>query len=375
MNTIRNLYRTVKSRIRDSLPLAASLTIGSLLVAAALVLWLTGRPQGGDWWDIHYDTLEWKERLTIAGAVAAGAGAAIALVVAYRKQRDAEEGKFAQAFADAAAQLGNDSAAVRMAGAYALAALSDKHTERRQQCIDALCSYLRLNYSPQANEQNLTSTTRSRDLGGTTASDTINYSAGDREVRLTIIRVIRDHLQDPKAATSWCGHNLDFTGATFDGGDFSGAKFSADQVSFMEAKFEDGIVSFKDATFSSGDVMFQRAMFEGGLVAFWSASFSGARVWFNGAEFIGGGVAFHEASFSDGQVSFDYTSFASSRMQFGGATFSGADVSFRKATFSGGQVLFNQVTYSGGRVGFEGATFSGGEVTDGDGDFRGLPTD
>lgn len=105
-STVRQLYGGVKATVRDSLPLAAALTICSLITAAALVLWLTGRPTGGDWWDIHYDTLEWKDRLTIAGAVAAGAGAAIALVVSYRKQRDAEEGKFSHAFAEAAAQLG-----------------------------------------------------------------------------------------------------------------------------------------------------------------------------------------------------------------------------------------------------------------------------
>lgn len=137
--------RQVSQRVADwaanlRLPAAAALTIVFLLVVAALVLWLTGRPQGGDLWDIHYDVLEWKERLTIAGAVAAGAGAAVALVVAYRKQRDAEEGKFAAGFASAAAQLGDEAPAVRMAGAYALAALADRYRQHRQQCIDALCA-------------------------------------------------------------------------------------------------------------------------------------------------------------------------------------------------------------------------------------------
>jgi hypothetical protein len=48
----------------------------------------------------------------------------------------------------AAAQVGNMSAAVRMAGAYAMAALADEtgETAKRQQCIDVPCAYLRLPY-------------------------------------------------------------------------------------------------------------------------------------------------------------------------------------------------------------------------------------
>lgn len=48
------------------------------------------------------------------------------------------------------------------------------------------------------------------------------YKKGEREVRHTIIRVIRDHLQ-PEAPTSWSACDFDFTGATFDGGDLSGS--------------------------------------------------------------------------------------------------------------------------------------------------------
>src|SRR5215813_12837984 len=43
-----------------------------------------------------------------------------------------------------------------------------------------------------------------------------------REVRHTVIRVITAHLKDG-AALSWQGLSFDFTGAVFDGGDFSPA--------------------------------------------------------------------------------------------------------------------------------------------------------
>jgi hypothetical protein len=48
---------------------------------------------------------------------------------------------------------------------------------------------------------------------------------GEREVRLSIIRVIRDHLRRPTDdPLTWHGYDFDFTGALFDGGDFGSAK-------------------------------------------------------------------------------------------------------------------------------------------------------
>jgi hypothetical protein len=92
-----------------SLPAASLMAGAGLLLVAAVVLWLTGLPQGGYGW--HVEPMLWKDRLTYAAGVAAGLGALVALVVSYRKQRDAEEGKFAAQFAAAAAQLGDDAPA------------------------------------------------------------------------------------------------------------------------------------------------------------------------------------------------------------------------------------------------------------------------
>jgi hypothetical protein len=52
-------------------------------------------------------------------------------------------------FATAAGQLGSDKpAAVRLAGAYAMAGLADDWEENRQTCVDVLCAYLRIPYAP-----------------------------------------------------------------------------------------------------------------------------------------------------------------------------------------------------------------------------------
>lgn len=75
--------------------------------------------------------------LTFAGAVLAG-------VYAYRKQRLAEsdahradDKQLAERLTTAADQLGHDQAAVRLAGVYAMARLADDWIEQRQVCVDA----------------------------------------------------------------------------------------------------------------------------------------------------------------------------------------------------------------------------------------------
>ena len=348
-----------------SLPAASFMSGAGLLLVAGVVLWLTGRPQGGPWYDWHVEPMLWKDRLTYAAAVATGIGAMVALVVSYRKQRDAEEGKFAAQFAAAAAQLG-DAPAVRIAGAYAVAALADRHQNRSQQCIDVLTGYLRLPYNPDASRNHLIGSTTQRtvDVNGhqATVTDTSAYRPADREVRLTIIRIIRDHLQDPATATTWCGHDLDFTGATFDGGDFTGATVSGGTMSFSGATFSAGTVDFSGATFSAGTVAFGQAAFSAGTVSFGQATFSGGEIDFDGATFTGGEVDFSQATFSAGTVDFSTASFSAGWVWFGEAAFRGGTVSFGWAAFSGGTVSFGWAAFSGGEVDFGGATFSAGEV-------------
>ncbi|QNP67992.1 pentapeptide repeat-containing protein [Streptomyces genisteinicus] len=282
--------------------------------------------------------------------VVAGAGALVALVVAYRRQRVDEDGALRDAtrlhterFTAAVAQLGDDSAAVRLGGVHALAGLADDAPTRelRQTCVDVLCAYLRLPYTPQSDL-----------LPNDTEAQHAYLSL--RQVRHTIIRLIRDHLRHPADHQhSWAGLHLDFTGVVFDGGGFGGAVFSGGRVNFVGATFSGAMVNFVGATFS------------GARVDFFGATFSGARVDFFGATFSGGTVDFGEATFSGGTVNFGMATFSGGTVNFVGATFSGGTVNFGEATFSGGTVNFGMATFSGGTVNFVGATFSGGTV-----DFR-----
>ncbi|MFE5521409.1 pentapeptide repeat-containing protein [Streptomyces virginiae] len=253
-------------------------------------------------------------------------------------------------FGTAAALLGHNEAACRLAGVHAMAGLADDWAERRQTCIDVLCAYLRMPYP--------------RGLAEDTPADEDSTGQANREVRLTVIRTIRDHLLPATPPeTSWSGYDLDFTGAVFDGGDFSNARFSGGKVRFTGATFSGGLVSFYGATFSGGSVGFYGATFSGSEVLFRGAAFSSDVVNFRGATFSSGSVNFRGATLSSGSVHFDRAKFSGGEVGFYGATFSSGKVSFYGAKFSGGSVKFEDVTFASGAVNFDRAKFSGATVT------------
>ncbi|MEV7304567.1 pentapeptide repeat-containing protein [Streptomyces clavifer] len=294
--------------------------------------------------------------------VVAGAGALVALVVAYRRQRVDEAGAHREAtrlhterFSQAVDKLGSDSPAVRLGGVHALAGLADDAPDDnlRQTCIDVLCAYLQLPFTPDPGDDPAHQEEHHRYLAF-------------RKVRHTILRLIGDHYRRPKGThRSWQGCDLDLTGVTIDGSiDFSGATFSRGTVSFSGATFSDGRVSFDKATFSDDTVSFHCATFSGSLVlfegatfsegelSFAGATFSGGIVSFEGATFSGGIVPFRDVAFSGGTVVFDYVKFISGAVDFGSASFSGGTVDFRGTMFSGGTVSFHGVRFLGSTVDF-----------------------
>ncbi|MFH8939476.1 pentapeptide repeat-containing protein [Streptomyces griseosporeus] len=316
--------------------------------------------------------------------VVAGAGALVALVVAYRRQRVDEAGAHREAtrlhterFSQAVDKLGSDSPAVRLGGVHALAGLADDAPDNslRQTCIDVLCAYLRLPFSPDPGDlpdplPNGTSPSQEQRDAHQDKKD--RYHAF-REVRHTILRLIGDHYRIPKGThRSWQGCNLDLTRVTIDGSvDFSGATFSDGSVHFDDATFSDGSVDFSGATFSGGIVYFNGATFSDGIVNFNNATFSDGSLNFSGATFAGGSVHFNGATFARGSVHFSGATFSGGSMYFGGAKFSGGSVRFNSATFSDGSVHFERATFSGGSMYFGGATFSGSIVHFGDATFAG----
>ncbi|WP_341485499.1 pentapeptide repeat-containing protein (plasmid) [Streptomyces sp. GD-15H] len=383
---IPTLQRRAERRGLRLWPVGRVLTLSfaaAVLVAAAV--FYTG-------WDLlgarelkpehRIDSKTLFDLVKLSFGVVAGAGALVALVVAYRRQRVDEDGALREAtrlhterFTTAVSQLGEESAAVRLGGVHALAGLADDAPTRalRQTCIDVLCSYLRLPYTAEP------------DLPADDAGARHAYLAL-REVRHTVVRLLRDHLRlASEHPHSWQGHDFDFTNVTFDGGDFSGAVFAGGIVSFGGATFAGGTVDFNKAVFASGTASFGGATFAGGTVSFNWAEFSSGTVSFGGATFAGGTVSFNKAVFASGIVSFGGATFAGGTVDFSGAEFSGSTVSFGGAEFSGGTVDFGRwaisqfiafsTDFSGGTIDFSGADFSGGTVNFGGADFSGGTVD
>ncbi|MFM9457162.1 pentapeptide repeat-containing protein [Streptomyces europaeiscabiei] len=82
----------------------------------------------------------------------------------------------------------------------------------------------------------------------------------EREVRVTVLRLIAAHLRDG-APASWQGHDLDFTGAVLVEADFRGARFTGGDILFVKALFAgDGTdqIIFDEANFAEDSHVYFR---------------------------------------------------------------------------------------------------------------------
>lgn len=300
--------------------------------------------------------------LRLSIAVSGAVGAVLAGLYAYRKQklsegdaRRADGELFATKYGRSAELLGHDSAAVRLAGVYAVARLADDWYEQRQVCIDVLCAYLRMPYEPDASSP--------------------AYRHGEREVRLTILEVIRQHITaEQPPHRSWRGFSLDFRGAIFDGGSLAGAKFVDGIVDFSRATFLGDGFDLSGADFSGARVLFESARFESGFVSLCGSTFKAGTLHFAGCYLVGGNLNFTSAVISGAKLDFSGATFRSgsvdlqsSQFILGGAVFdestvSGANFDFRGTAFRGGYLSFSTLQLLDGNIAFGGSEFIGTHV-------------
>lgn len=240
-------------------------------------------------------------------------------------------------FTAAAAQMGDASAAVRLAGSYAMGSLADewltsgedRSRAEAQVYVDILTGYLRTQ----------------RDIGD---SDVARQA--DAQIRQTIVRIIRDHLQEG-AVPSWEGFDLDFTGAVIDA-----------YYSLEGARFTSGHVSFKSSRVQEGGVLdLASTHFSGARVSFFNATLCGT-VRFSGAVFDGSQVDFLLAVFASGAARFLDCHFDGALVSFQRAQFGGSYVRFRRSHFAKGEVSFASARFTDGRVSFTGTTYGAGAL-------------
>lgn len=195
--------------------LVTSVVISGVAVLAAITIllnWMVGGNNPWSWHIIAQSEADPFELIRLALLMTGGIGGAVALTVAYRKQKWAEEdiaGK-RSAYAAAATQLGNTSPTVRLAGVYALANLADDWPDQRQQCVDVLCGHLRVPWTTELHP--------GEDEGQRYSPAPPPTSTwGETQVRMTILTVIAAHLHPnktlPAGTHSWSALHFNLTGA------------------------------------------------------------------------------------------------------------------------------------------------------------------
>ncbi|KAB2390488.1 pentapeptide repeat-containing protein [Actinomadura montaniterrae] len=302
-------------------------------------------------------------------AAGAGAGAAVGLLLAFRRQRhaeiattlsdyDAAERRVTELYNAAAEQLGSDKAPVRLTALYTLERLANNDPSHRQTIVNIICAYLRMPYTPPLDP------TREADPEAAQRAAARRYHAvrgnarpaaqptttpnpnEERQVRLTAQRILLDHLKFD-ARVPWNKLDLDLTGATLLTFDLSNCTLSSARLS--GATFH-GTTDFRGLNLA-GEARFDDTIFSG-LTLFMEATFAGSANF--GRAIFSRQTDFGGASFSM-QTSFERATF-SNVTNFGGVTFS-KSFSFNGATFAG-PALFSQMT-SSERATFRGSTFSG----------------
>src|SRR5664279_2025441 len=298
-------WLTAQKSLGHALVIVVALGLLGAFVALVVVSWVLG--QGWLWTSATQDTSRLdvtKLALTVVG----GAGAIVALTVAYRRQKDVEDGRFTERFGAAAAQLGASTPAERLGGVYAMAGVAARYPAFAQQCIAVLCGYLRLPFDPDPAKTHLTQIVKHTIATGAdsepanTEDQTYQLLPNDREVRDSIVRVIAEHVR-AHHETGWHENHFDLKGATLTTSDFShshfqgtfdctGAKFTGravfDETQFNGAVFDDttfnDLARFESSTFNR-NATFKRATFNSGAW-FFNATFNSDDVKrFEGAQF------------------------------------------------------------------------------------------
>ncbi len=359
------VQRTRSVRLWQAILGNVALVLTVSAVVFALGWFALGRPRPPQ----ALDQAQFFDAVKVGLAIVAGLGAAVGLTVSYRRQETDEarhaaerDSDFESRFSAASGKLGDSSAAVRLSGVHSLAHLADDWNDQRQMCIDVLCAYVRL------------------------SGDAPHLVADDTEVRRTIVRLIRDHLQ-LAARPRWDGMRFDFTGARFLGGDFSYATFKDCTVlfnhvtfvdgrtSFVDCRFEGGLLNFRGATFASGSVSFTGAAFVGAELDFSGAVLGGGHLTFGGsrldkgrisfsrAQLLAGSVAFNQYRQTGGLLNLDEIQLVGGLLAFGEAQLAAGLISAKRSNLEAGQMVFVRVALNGLHLDFACSTLRGAHVS------------
>lgn len=301
--------RTSPLRRRYRLPIGAAVTLVLILAISLLI----GLSLAGYHYVLRTPSPELRgatpqlfDLFKIALTVVGGTGAVVALVVAYRRQRVTEDSHrlaletadrdlarvLNERFTTAVGQLGTlESPTTQLGGISSLAALADGWPSERQRCIDVLCGYLRL-----------------------PIRDT-HEAYGDREVRQTVARLIRDRLR--RGSFKWEGdHLFDLSGAELSGLDFSRIHLDRARLRLSGARVSDGCASFDGLALNGGVLECQGIHIDGGQLSFVDSRFATGTADFRGSTWSHGALDFTSVGIKDADVDFTGSIFSGASLQF-----------------------------------------------------------
>ncbi len=195
-------------------------------------------------------------------AAGAGAGAAVGLMLAFRRQhhqeiatdltdRDATERRITELYTKAVEQLGSDKAPVRLGGLYALERLAQDNPAHRQTIVNVICAYLRMPFSATAptSKPEPEATEDPGERGAETETRTDGNGdtwQQERQVRLTAQRILAEHLRDDRAKDQ---HSTDPPGSRF----WPDIRLDLAGATLIDFNLENGVMADADfigATFS-----------------------------------------------------------------------------------------------------------------------------
>jgi uncharacterized protein YjbI with pentapeptide repeats len=372
--------------------MVASIVTGIGLVGMVTMLAIAAGVPGNVRASLQIDAIKYG-----LGSVAAG-GATAALLLALRRQRlsehahrlevrkqdyseaDSADRRVTELYTKAAEQLGSPDAAVRLAGLYSLERLAQNNFDQRQTIVNVICAYLRMPYTPPADEVSPCNSTDP--ISDLPLRPSLLLPPGGRDpsqelqVRLTAQRILIAHLQRPfpdgdahpnfqarvVPADFWPNIDIDLSGAVLS--DWYLRNAEVGNANFSNARFY-GRASFLRTTFS-GRAVFENTSFihsssfsEGVFrstedfgISFFGAKFS-EDVSFGGAEFFGA-ARFAHAHAAD-RASFDRVRFHRAAL-FTETRFN-QDTEFTSCKFDE-LVIFTRASF-GGRLTLDGSKFEG----------------
>jgi hypothetical protein len=230
-------------------------------------------------------------------------------------------------------RLGGRDLVVREAALRELATLADAYPETRAAVIAGVCGYLR---SPWSVEE---PAGRVPGAGRADGPASGSRPAGrEPEVRRTALAVLSRHLRDPGDPASWCGHDLDLSGAVLAGADFSSCWFTGGRVRLEGVWAVEGQLSFDGARFAGARVTLRH----------WTSG--QGEVSFRGARFSAGTVSLAGAVLTEGEVS------------AAGAIVDGGTLTLAEARLAGATLDLSRVTVSAGTLSLAGARLVSGRV-------------